>query len=343
MKKLLISILFCFVIINIFGQSKQLREYYYWTNQAELAICDSDYNKANACYDTAFSLKIPFTKDLFSAYLLNLKLTQNLEKIGIYAKYLVQYGDDGLSERYARDCEVDSQIYKQLQFIETNYHSLCDTSLEHSLEEIGQKDQSYPHSGGHNAFEDSMDYAVIRAIKELSDQHNINIQTVGIYALYNLYAPAIHYVHACRRDLQKIYKKHVLKGNIGADMYMHLEDEYLCCIQIYKSLKSTVKDPNGYGQGNFYFRQIGNTVFITYPLDIKLVNKHRKSLGLSETFEDLVKKISWEYTHDILRWHSITKTKLDNADETENWKKEIEEEHAAGDFHRIYFDIPKSK
>ena len=43
-----------------------------------------------------------------------------------------------------------------------------------------------------------------------------------------------------------------------------------------------------------------------------------------------------------MRWHSITIRRYgdeneDNA-EKENLKKEIDEEHAAGDFHRMYFD-----
>ena len=331
------------VLISLFsfGQKKNLRQYYYWTNQAELAICDSNYATANACYDKAFALKIPFAKDLLSAYLLNLKLTHDVDKIETYAKYLVQCGDSELSERYASECEVDSQVYKLLQFIETNYHSLCDTALQHSLDEILEKDQSYRHGRGLNAFEDSMNHAIIRDIKGLSDRYKINIQTTGIYHLYNLHAPAIHYVRAELHDLQDLFKEHVLKGNIGADMYMRLEDEYLLVIENNKETDE-LKDPNGYGQGNFYFYKIGGTVFITYPTNIKMVNKHRKALGLSETFEDLVKKVSWEYTHNIMRWHSISTCiygdKDENNAEAAKLKKEIDKEHAAGDFHRLYFD-----
>ncbi len=84
------------------------------------------------------------------------------------------------------------------------------------------------------------------------------------------------------------------------------------------------------------------TIFITYPVDVNLVNKHRKKLGISETFEDLVKKISWEYTHNILRWHSITISHYgdeeDDAAEAAKMKQEIDAEHAAGDFHRMYYE-----
>ena len=101
-------------------------------------------------------------------------------------------------------------------------------------------------------------------------------------------------------------------------------------------------DPNGYGQGSYYFYRLGGTFFITYPTNLKLVNKHRKALGVSETFEDLVKKITWEYSHNIVKWHSIVNMGYGNEEaDKENaiqLKKEIDAEHAAGDFHRMYFE-----
>ena len=341
MRKSTLTFILLIAAVLCFAQKSSLKKYYYWINRAELAICDSDYATANACYDKAFSLKIPFAKDLFSAYLLNLKLIHDVDKIETYAKYLVQCGDSELPERYAGECEVDSAIYKLLQSVEASCHSLCDTALQNRLDEILEKDQSYRHGRGLNAFEDSMNRAIIDDIKLLFNTYKINIQTTGIYHLYNLHAPAIHYVYAELHDLQDLFKEHVLRGSIDADMYMKLEDEYLLMIAINKATDE-LEDPNGYGQGQFYFYQIGGTVFITYPTNIKMVNRHRKALGLSETFEDLVKKVSWEYTHNIMRWHSITIRRYgdeneDNA-EKENLKKEIDEEHAAGDFHRMYFD-----
>ena len=55
-----------------------------------------------------------------------------------------------------------------------------------------------------------------------------------------------------------------------------------------------------------------------------------------------LKKISWEYTHNILRWHSITISHYgdeeDDAAEAAKMKQEIDAEHAAGDFHRMYYE-----
>ena len=44
MKKILFTILLCLALCVLSAQSrKQVQEYYYWINQAELAICDGEY------------------------------------------------------------------------------------------------------------------------------------------------------------------------------------------------------------------------------------------------------------------------------------------------------------
>ena len=112
MKKILFTILLCLVFYALSAQSrKQVQEYYYWVNRAELAICDSNYESANECYDKAFHIQYPFPKDLLSAYSLNLKITKDFDRIQKYAKQLVECGDYELSKRYARNGEVDNFHY----------------------------------------------------------------------------------------------------------------------------------------------------------------------------------------------------------------------------------------
>lgn len=65
---LLVALLFCG---NAGAQTlQQVLEYYRNTNQAELAICDSDFAKANSFYIKAFTInaKKPFRKDLTNAF-----------------------------------------------------------------------------------------------------------------------------------------------------------------------------------------------------------------------------------------------------------------------------------
>ena len=343
-KNLFLTLVAMLLVVSAAAQSrKQVRQYYYWINQAELAICDSNYESANECYDKAFHIQYPFPKDLLSAYSLNLKITKDFDRIQKYAKQLVECGDYELSKRYARNGEVDTQIYSQLQYIESNYHSLCDTSLQKYFERIIQKDQSYSHSWGMSSLsEDSMNRSVMLDIETIFEKYKkINMQTAGLHYQAYLYTPAIHYIHTGNHDFQNFIKKHTLNGCICADVYMELEDEYLWWKEV-TTTQDVPKDPNGYGQGQHYFNEFGGTIFITYPVDVKLVNKHRKKLGISETFEDLVKKISWEYTHNILRWHSITISHYgdeeDDAAEAAKMKREIDAEHAKGDFHRMYYE-----
>ena len=344
MKRMILSLMAVLLVVSAAAQSrKQVRQYYYWVNQAELAICDSNYESANECYDKAFHIQYPFPKDLLSAYSLNLKITKDFDRIQKYAKQLVECGDYELSKRYARNGEVDTQIYSQLQYIESNYHSLCDTSLQKYFERIIQKDQSYSHSWGMSSLsEDSMNRSVMLDIETIFEKYKkINTQTAGLHYQAYLYTPAIHYIHTGNHDFQNFIKKHTLNGCICADVYMELEDEYLWWTEV-TTTQDVPQDPNGYGQGQYYFNEFGGTIFITYPVDVKLVNKHRKKLGISETFEDLVKKISWEYTHNILRWHSITISHYgdeeDDDAEAAKMKREIDAEHAAGDFHRMYYE-----
>ena len=62
------------------AQKANLQSYYYWINQAELAICDSNYQKASDCYHQAFAYNKPFSRDAYFAFKLNYKYTNNIER-----------------------------------------------------------------------------------------------------------------------------------------------------------------------------------------------------------------------------------------------------------------------
>ena len=190
--------------------------------------------------------------------------------------------------------------------------------------------------------EDSLNHIVMHYIENIFEKYeNITPKTAGLYYIAYLYTPATHYVHSLEHSFQEFIKKNVLNGTLPADLYMDLEDEYLWWNDVVTAEKEQC-DPNGYGQGSYYFYVLDGTVFITYPTNLKLVNKRRKALGISETFEDLVKKIIWENTHNIVKWHSIVTIgygdeKTDKEKATK-MKQEIDAEHAAGDFHRMYYE-----
>lgn len=66
-------------------------------------------------------------------------------------------------------------------------------------------------------------------------------------------------------------------------------------------------------------------------------------LGLSETWQDAVKKCVWECEHNTYfitgsRQSRIYGDEEDDAAEVARLKQEIDAEHAAGDFHRMYYE-----
>lgn len=55
---------------------------------------------------------------------------------------------------------------------------------------------------------------------------------------------------------------------------------------------------------NYFFR-IGDYLFVTYPENVRIVNRNRRNIGVAETFDDLVKKSGMATTD--------RKTVLDNG------------------------------
>ena len=79
------------------------------------------------------------------------------------------------------------------------------------------------------------------------------------------------------------------------------------------------------------------------PDNLKQIDKNRKRLGLAETWQDAVKKRVWECEHNAYyitgsRQSRIYGDEEDDAAEAAKMKQEIDAEHAAGDFHRMYYE-----
>lgn len=235
MKRTLLYICVFFVTTCVVAQSTHVKKYYHWINQAELAICDSDFAKANKCYEKAFSYHKPLGVHLSTAYSMNACFTCDTSRIYDYAVQLLQCGDGGLAERYAKSSTYDTNIYNRLLILEDIVSPTFDTVLHSRFEEILDKDQSYRHSWGDNPGEDSLNRAIIREIHSLYEKYElINDYTAGfLFAIYYLSTPGLHYVNSNIHDLQDLFKKEVVKGNIPADLYMKLEDTYLMESRIY--------------------------------------------------------------------------------------------------------------
>ncbi len=329
----------------ITAQPIRIKKYYHWINQAELAICDSDFVKANECYEKAFSYHKPLGIHLSTAYLMNVVFTGDTSRIFDYAAQLLQCGDKELAKRYSKHSIYDTNIYNRLILLEKTTTPSFDTILHQNLEEILHSDQSFSHSWGNSPTEDSLNRTIIDEIFSLYTKYGlINDYTAGIhFANYYLFTPGLHYVNSNIHDLQNLLRNEVVKGNIPADLYMTLEDTYLWG-QEYMRECDPATDPNGYGMNENYFYRLSNYLFVTYPENVRMVNRNRRKLGVAETFDDLVKKVVWQQLVGRVYWTSVTIERYgsneDDQQQAQELIQEIEKDYASGDFHRQYYLLP---
>ena len=337
MKKILLTILLCLALCVLSAQSrKQVRQYYYWINQAELAICDDNLQLADSLYTRAFSIKKPLAREMRTAYWVAVQ-TENNEKILQIAKCRIELGDEGLANSYqylAR--KFDSATYKQLLFIEENtpqtYHTEFDTILENLIE----RDQRYRIQGmGRSPEQFALDDENRKLIKQFYHEYpDFNEYMAGFYYMGMLGVVLLHAVQTDHYDLQPLLRKKVMAGIFPADKYMEFEAWW-------EDVHPGKEHHYGSGLNNIHY--IGNTLFVEQPDNLKQIDKNREKLGLAETWQDAVKKRVWECEHNTSfitgsRQSRIFGDEEDDAAEVARLKQEIDAEHAAGDFHRMYYE-----
>lgn len=337
MKKILFTILLCSVFYTLSAQSrKQVRQYYYWINQAELAICDDNLQLADSLYTRAFSIKEPLAREMRTAYGVAAQ-TENNEKILQIAKCRIELGDEGLAYSYQHSTQkFDSATYKQLLFLEENtpktYHTEFDTILENLIE----RDQRYRMQGmGRSPEQFALDDENRKLIKQFYHEYpDFNEYMAGFYYMGMLGVVLLHAVQTDHYDLQPLLRKKVMAGIFPADKYMEFEAWW-------EDVHPGKEHHYGSGLNNIYY--IGNTLFVEQPDNLKQIDKNREKLGLAETWQDAVKKRVWECEHNTSfitgsRQSRIFGDEEDDAAEVARLKQEIDAEHAAGDFHRMYYE-----
>ena len=337
MKKILFTVLLCLVLCVLSAQSrKQVQEYYYWINQAELAICDSNLLMADSLYTRAFSIKKPLAREMRTAFWVAIQ-TGNDERILQIAKQRIELGGEGLANSYqylAR--KFDSATYKQLLFIEENtpqtYHTEFDTILGNLIE----RDQRYRIQGmGRSPEQFALDDENRKLIKQFYREYpDFNEYVAGFYYMGMLGVVLLHAVQTDHYDLQPLFRKKVMAGIFPAENYMEFES-------CWGDMHSSKGHQYGSGLNNIYY--IGNTLFVEQPDNLKQIDKNREKLGLAETWQDAVKKRVWECEHNTYyitgsRQSRIYGDEEDDAAEVARLKQEIDAEHAAGDFHRMYYE-----
>ena len=329
----------CFFVFlfTLQAQSKKnIRQYYYWINQAELAICDSNLLMADSLYTRAFSIKKPLAREMRTAFWVAIQ-TGNDERILQIAKQRIELGGEGLANSYqylAR--KFDSATYKQLLFIEENtpqtYHTEFDTILGNLIE----RDQRYRIQGmGRSPEQFALDDENRKLIKQFYHEYpDFNEYMAGFYYMGMLGVVLLHAVQTDHYDLQPLLRKKVMAGIFPADKYMEFEAWW-------EDVHPGKEHHYGNGLNNIYY--IGNTLFVEQPDNLKQIDKNREKLGLAETWQDAVKKRVWECEHNTSfitgsRQSRIFGDEEDDAAEAAKMKREIDAEHAAGDFHRMYYE-----
>ena len=337
MKKILFTILLCLVFYALSAQSrKQVQEYYYWINQAELAICDDNLQLADSLYTRAFSIKEPLAREMRTAYWVAVQ-TENHEKILQIAKCRIELGDEGLANSYQyMSPHFDTVVYQQLLDIEAQTIKTYCVKFDTILEHINERDQRYRMQGmGRSPEQFALDDENRKLIKQFYREYpDFNEYMAGFYYMGMLGVVLLHAVQTDHYDLQPLLRKKVMAGIFPAGNYMGYE-EWWGGVHPHK------KHQYGSGLENIFY--IGNTLFIVQPENLKQINKNRMKLGLSETWQDAVKKCVWECEHNCYcitgsRQCRIFGDEEDDAAEAAKMKQEIDAEHAAGDFHRMYYE-----
>jgi len=341
MKRVICIVILMLTAANLFAQGKPLKKYYYWINQAELAICDSNFQTASDCYDKAFSYHRPFGKDASYAFTVNHYYTNNINRCLDCFKYLAQQGDK--AEWYVEDTIQEADLWEHLKIISDTTKSLVNPALAAALTEIYESDQAI------RWLEFENEDAAFAAYREVD-----SVNLLKIRELYKTFPEisdytadgsplrlSTFYIHVSRAflfDPKTILLNDVRRGNIPADQYIRMEDEWRC---FYIDPQLGKENTTIYGTNPDYFFTVDSIAFFLEPDNIKIINQERRKLGLSETWADFITKAKYTYTHDT-EFHFIPRyswrySPEEAAHEIAKWKNAIQNSERKG----FYFIIPK--
>lgn len=284
------------------AQKTNLQSYYYWVNQAELAICDSNYQKASDCYHQAFAYNKPFCRDAYFAFKLNYKYTNNMERAIEAYHFQAQMGQKAISQYgpIILDTMEYHTLWEQIKKVSDTTISLVIPELQNALFKILDSDQSVRRSS--ERFSNNEEWG--RTIRE-TDLFNLQEfrNLYSIYPVINDYTTGMDmvlsalYIHFRREilfDPQEILLQELYKGNVNASLYARLEDRCMYDVAIdQKTHNQTI-----YGTNSNYFFCIDSIGFIIPPKNVKKIDRERKRILLSETWEDYAKKICYRYHND---------------------------------------------
>ena len=296
MKLLIFLISFFFCIIFSFGQ-KNIKKYYYWVNKAELEYCKGNHKKSGAFFERAFQEMTPFTRDIYCYFDLYFKHNAgDKDEIIKQAHLLAQR--DGLYPNLYKD----SKLYDILKIIKDTTQTTVIQSLVDSLQSISDLDQSvrlgkfsYTEEEGRQILlTDSMNLE--RILSLYNEFGTINENNAPFF--YSTISLVL--LHNSKESLIKLpfdfLKEEVRKGNLDVRVFMSMYDECKVMREMFSGTES--KSLLQYGTDLRHHLIIGETLFIYPPNNIKQINKNRKAIGFSETWDDFKIKLKYTYLED---------------------------------------------
>ena len=321
------------------GQS-MVKQYNYYINQAELAICDSNYQRASDCYQTAFAIKRPCIRDAHLAFKLHTGYLYNLERACADFHFLVQSGTKAFfmdGTPYLEDTTAYRELWQCMKVISDTTKSLVNVDLYNALEEIRREDQRvrttcYENDDLHGAAVDHTDSMNFQKLQQIFQQYqDINEYNSGCAVMMS--AVFIHFARLRLTTPDVFYEKLVKSGNLSAAGYMQNYDYCYHCI--YKADENTT-----YGTSPSYTYVINNTFFIRYPENIKQVNRNRKKINAAETWEDYVKKVMYVYHNDSpFRFYPKQTMFYGDQDVQEQMEKDERVRYDSGEVKGMYYEL----
>ena len=307
-----------------------VKQYNYWVNQAELAICDSNFQRASDCYDEAFTCHLPFRKDAIFAFRVNTEILRNNDRAFICIYALIRSGEEPAD--FIDDTIKDADLYQTAKTLYLNCKKTIIPDLHDEIEDILASDQAVRKNSFCSADDkelermiDSVDYNNLHRIKQLYKKYTlVNVYTAGI-AVEHLDLVFRHNAYKRGFPLSKTWYKEVRKGNLNVRDYMQTSD--LC-----NASAPGKKRYDEYARHNVY--QIGNTLFILTPDNLKKIHRNRHKVFCAETWEETVKKAKYVFSEQC-EFYFFPRSNLATADpetDARNLREKIDKGEVKGEY-----------
>ena len=166
-----ITILFALVAIK--SSAQYAVEYNYWINQADLAICDENYQLASQNYVKAFETANPFTSDLFAYFWIYRKFGIGKNDDLIFWAHKLAQREELSLDRY----QDDTLLYPIFKNILDTTVSTIDHNLTDRLKQIVDRDQEVRLRDDYASAEE----------RALTVRQTDSINLLDIKKLYNTY------------------------------------------------------------------------------------------------------------------------------------------------------------